>query len=82
MLLGKCFFIKGISLSKIYSGNPILGDQKYGIESLILKGKGLYLHASQLDFTHPFTKEKLALTSALPKKFNLITKQISNLKNP
>ena len=55
-------------------GNPILGDQKYGIESLILKGKGLYLHASQLDFTHPFTKEKLALTSNLPKKFNLINK--------
>jgi len=62
--------------------NPILGDQEYGIEPLVLKGKGLYLHASQLDFTHPFTKEKLALTSALPKKFNLITKQISNLKNP
>jgi 23S rRNA pseudouridine1911/1915/1917 synthase len=57
-------------------GNPILGDQDYGIEPLVLKGKGLYLHASQLDFTHPFTKEKLALTSALPKKFNLITKQI------
>ena len=55
-------------------GNPILGDQKYGIESLILKGKGLYLHASQLDFTHPFTKEKLSLTSDLPKKFNLIHK--------
>ena len=63
-------------------GNPILGDQKYGIESLILKGKGLYLHASQLDFIHPFTKENLTLTSALPKKFNLITKQILNLKNP
>ena len=55
-------------------GNPILGDQEYGIESLILKGKGLYLHASQLDFIHPFTKEKLALTSDLPKKFNLINK--------
>ena len=63
-------------------GNPILGDQEYGIEPLVLKGKGLYLHSSQLDFTHPFTKEKLALTSNLPKKFNLITKQISNLKNP
>ena len=63
-------------------GNPILGDQKYGIESLILKGKGLYLHASQLDFIHPFTKENLTLTSALPKKFNLITKQILNLKKP
>ena len=30
-----------IHLSSI--GNPILGDQEYGIKSLILKGKGLYL---------------------------------------
>ena len=53
-------------------GNPILGDQDYGIESLILKGKGLYLHASQLDLTHPFTKEKLSIKSNLPKKFKMI----------
>jgi 23S rRNA pseudouridine1911/1915/1917 synthase len=53
-------------------GNPILGDQDYGIEPLVLKGKGLYLHASQLDFTHPFTKEKLSIKSNLPKKFKMI----------
>lgn len=50
-------------------GNPILGDQEYGIEELILKGKGLYLHASQLDFTHPFTKETMVIKSELPKRF-------------
>ena len=55
-------------------GNPILGDQKYGIESLILKGKGLYLHASQLDFIHPFTKNKVSIKSDLPEKFKLINK--------
>jgi len=55
-------------------GNPILGDQEYGIESLILKGKGLYLHASQLDFTHPFTKDRLSVKSNLPKKFKIIRK--------
>ena len=59
-----------IHLSSI--GNPILGDQEYGIKSLILKGKGLYLHASQLDFTHPITKDKLSITSNLPKKFKMI----------
>ena len=53
-------------------GNPILGDQEYGIDSLILKGKGLYLHASQLDFIHPFTKGKLSIKSNLPKKFKTI----------
>ena len=57
-------------------GNPILGDQEYGVESLILKGKGLYLHASQLDFIHPFTKSKVSIKSDLPEKFKLITKQI------
>lgn len=50
-------------------GNPILGDKEYGQEPLILKGKGLYLHASQLEFVHPFTKEKIKINSDLPKKF-------------
>ncbi|TYP97007.1 RluA family pseudouridine synthase [Tenacibaculum adriaticum] len=52
--------------------NPILGDQDYFIENLILKGKGLYLHASHLEFTHPFTKEKISITKELPKKFRKI----------
>ena len=44
-----------IHLSSI--GNQILGDKEYGNPELILKGKGLYLHASTLTFQHPFTKE-------------------------
>ena len=50
-------------------GNPILGDREYGIEGLILKGKGLYLHASALEFTHPFTKEEMSIYIDLPGKF-------------
>jgi len=50
-------------------GNPILGDLEYGKENLILKGKGLYLHAASLEFMHPFTKEKMKVDSELPKKF-------------
>ncbi len=53
-------------------GNPILGDQEYGIESLILKGKGLYLHASQLEFIHPFSGKKLSIKSTIPIKFKKI----------
>ena len=53
-------------------GNPILGDREYGIESLILKGKGLYLHAYSIDFTHPFTKEKMVFQQELPSKFSKI----------
>lgn len=50
-------------------GNPILGDKEYGIENLVLKGKGLYLHAATLEFIHPFTEEVMKISSELPKKF-------------
>jgi len=50
-------------------GNPILGDKEYGTEGLILQGKGLYLHASRLEFIHPLTGEIMDIRSELPKKF-------------
>ena len=50
-------------------GNPILGDKDYGTEGLILKGNGLYLHASSLRFVHPVTEAEIHVQSALPKKF-------------
>ncbi|NOR88077.1 MAG: RluA family pseudouridine synthase [Bacteroidales bacterium] len=56
-----------IHLSKI--GNPILGDKEYGQENLILLGKGLYLHASSLQFQHPFTKKEISIEKELPRKF-------------
>ncbi|MCY2685658.1 RluA family pseudouridine synthase [Salinimicrobium sp. TH3] len=56
-------------------GNPILGDKEYGCENLILKGKGLYLHAGSLKFTHPFTGETLHIQDGLPKKFRKIFPQ-------
>ena len=49
--------------------SPILGDLEHGIEGLILKGKGLFLHATSLHFIHPFTGKKLDVVSPLPKKF-------------
>ncbi len=56
-------------------GHPILGDKEYGLEGLVLQGKGLFLHAYSLTFTHPFTKEKLHISQALPKKFDRIFKE-------
>ena len=50
-------------------GCPILGDATYGKEGLILKGKGLYLHASSLEFKHPVSNEPLKIIAPLPKKF-------------
>jgi len=59
-----------IHLSKI--GHPILGDKDYEKEHLILKGNGLYLHATRIEFEHPFTNESISITTTLPKKFNKI----------
>ena len=53
-------------------GNPILGDKEYGIENLILNGKGLYLHAYSLKFRHPLTNEELHLKDELPQMFKKI----------
>ncbi|WP_245532635.1 RluA family pseudouridine synthase [Bernardetia litoralis] len=50
-------------------GNPILGDKEYGIENLVLNGKGIYLHAYSLEFSHPFTKRNIFLEDELPQKF-------------
>ena len=50
-------------------GFPILGDAEYGKEGLILKGKGLFLSAVQLDFTHPATGKPLRVKVNAPHKF-------------
>lgn len=59
-----------IHLSEI--GNQILGDKEYGNEEFILKGNGLYLHASTLAFIHPFSKEHISISKEFPKKFRKI----------
>lgn len=53
-------------------GNPILGDKAYGIENLILNGKGMYLHAYSLEFEHPYTQEEMHLKDEFTQRFNKI----------
>ena len=50
-------------------GNPILGDWAYYKKGLILKGKGLYLHAFSLNFVHPCTGNRIKVEAPLPTKF-------------
>ena len=52
--------------------NPILGDKEYGIENLILSGKGLYLHAYSLNFIHPFTNKHVYFKNEFPQRFKKI----------
>ncbi|HUH50805.1 MAG TPA: RluA family pseudouridine synthase [Flavobacterium sp.] len=53
-------------------GNPILGDKDYGIENLILKGQGLYLHAYAIKFRHPFTHKDMDIKDDFPERFKKI----------
>lgn len=56
-------------------GNPILGDATYYKEGLLLKGKGLYLHASYLKFMHPNRNEIVRFEQELPLRFQKIFKK-------
>ena len=52
------------------NNTPILGDKKYGIEGMILKDKGLFLSAVELNFIHPFSKKKMNMKISHPDKFD------------
>jgi 23S rRNA pseudouridine1911/1915/1917 synthase len=50
-------------------GHPILGDRKYGARSRLacqLGGERIALHASELRFTHPTTREALCVRAPVP----------------
>ena len=49
------------------NGHPVLGDRRYGGGASRLC-KRLALHATQLDFTHPATKEHCTVHAPLPKE--------------
>ena len=51
------------------TGFPILGDAEYGREGLILKGKGMFLSAVGLRFTHPLTEAEMHFRIDAPNKF-------------
>lgn len=66
--------------------NPILGDKEYYLNDKVLKGKGLYLHAAQLEFKHPFSSKEINIYKKLPKKFksifpNILIKNHLNVTN-
>ena len=50
-------------------GHPITGDVLYGVEGQIYRGKGLFLSAEEIEFTHPKTGVLLHLTWPEPGKF-------------
>ena len=59
-----------VHMNKI--SHPLIGDAKYGDKNhdLMYENqfgfKNLFLHAGQLEFTHPFTNEKMFLKATFP----------------
>lgn len=56
-------------------GHPIVGDQKYGPEGNVLKGKGLFLAAVELSFPHPAERRELTISIDTPPKFDSLLKR-------
>lgn len=57
-----------IRVHMAYIGHPIAGDPLYGPRKT-LAGKGQFLHAQSLGFTHPRSKELMTFTAPLPAIF-------------
>ena len=51
-------------------GHPVLGDGRYGIPGMVLRGAGLFLCAVQIRLRHPITGEAIDVTAPEPAKFD------------
>ena len=63
--------------------HPLIGDTKYGDKNHDLMfdenfgWKNLFLHAGKLEFTHPFSSEKIILKAFFPKDWVSLFKEFS-----
>ncbi len=69
-------------------GHPIVGDRLYGIDGEVMKHKGLFLVAFELEFAHPISKEIMCISLPIPNKFEALLRQeerrwnkLNDLKN-
>lgn len=50
-------------------GHPILGDKTYGLKKEEFSLEGQLLHAGEIGFVHPTTKERVSFSAPLPEDF-------------
>ena len=63
-------------------GFPILGDKMYDTCDRVLQGKGLFLSAVELKFSHPILDNNISTSIEMPEKFGkLIASQNRRWKN-
>jgi len=63
-----------IRVSLAFLGYPVLGDKKYGRESVLINRHAL--HAYSISFNHPETKQNLSFTAKIPDDFLLLLKNL------
>jgi len=59
------------------SGHPIVGDTRYGRKKTRLQISRLFLHAFQLAFKHPGSKERVEFSSPLPQELSEFLEKLS-----
>jgi len=59
------------------SGHPVVGDTRYGRKKTKLHTSRLFLHALQLAFKHPGSKERMEFTSPLPQDLSEYLEKLS-----
>lgn len=59
-----------------YMGHPILGDEVYGPKSNEFKIKGQVLHAAEIGFIHPVTKEYMEFSADIPDNFKTVLENL------
>jgi 23S rRNA pseudouridine1911/1915/1917 synthase len=65
-----------IRVHAAFIGHPIVGDPLYGRRQGNLGLKRQFLHAAELGFTHPVTKEELKFNSSLPEDLNSVLERL------
>ena len=63
-----------------FIGHPIVGDKTYGYKVQKFKLDGQLLHARQLSFIHPDTRELVTFECDIPDYFAKILKVLKNSK--
>lgn len=65
-----------IRVHMAYIGHPLAGDEVYGPKKVITQLNGQCLHAGELGFVHPRTKEYMEFTAPLPEYFTNFLKKL------
>lgn len=62
-----------IRVHMAYLGHPIIGDSLYGSEAILINRQAL--HAYRVEFIHPISRQKIIITSNIPKDMSDIIKK-------